>query len=139
VLDIATIIAGPSAATLLADYGADVVKLELPGGATGRAASRRTRTARRCGGRSPTAASASPRWTCASPRARPLLLRLLPRFDVLVENFRPGTLDRWGLTSVTRCGPRSRGLVILRVTGFGQTGPYRTGPALRGCSRPWAA
>jgi crotonobetainyl-CoA:carnitine CoA-transferase CaiB-like acyl-CoA transferase len=56
-----------------------------------------------------------------------LLLKMLPSFDVLVENFRTGTLDKWGLDLATlhRANPR---LVVVRLTGFGQTGPYRTRP-----------
>ena len=56
-----------------------------------------------------------------------LLKRLLPKFDVLIENFRPGTLDRWGLDKATLWAIQPR-LVILRATGFGQDGPYRERP-----------
>jgi len=61
------------------------------------------------------------------PRGREIFLSMLPRFDVLVENFRTGTLDRWGLDLETlhRANPR---LVVIRLTGFGQTGPYRQRP-----------
>jgi crotonobetainyl-CoA:carnitine CoA-transferase CaiB-like acyl-CoA transferase len=61
------------------------------------------------------------------PEGAALLLRMLPRFDVLVENFRPATLDRWGLGREALWKARP-GLVILRTTGFGQTGPYRNRP-----------
>lgn len=127
VLDIATIIAGPWAATLLADYGADVLKVELPG--------------RGDGGRGfpPFKDGKSLWWKVTNrnkkcitldlrkPEGAALLLRLLPRFDVLVENFRPGTLDRWGLTKEVLWAIQPR-LVILRVTAFGQDGPYRDRP-----------
>ena len=56
-----------------------------------------------------------------------LLERLLPQYDVLVENFRPGTLDRWGL-DLARLRALRPDLIVLRVTGFGQTGPYRSRP-----------
>ena len=61
------------------------------------------------------------------PEGRALLLRMLPDFDVLVENFRTGTLDRWGLDIETlrRANPK---LTVLRLTGFGQTGPYASRP-----------
>jgi len=127
VLDIATIIAGPSAASLLADFGADVVKLELPGvgdGARG----------------FPPHKDGQPLWWKVTnrgkrmatldlrrPEGAALLRALLPRFDVLVENFRPGTLDSWGLSREVLWQAQPR-LVILRVTGFGQTGPYRDRP-----------
>ena len=127
VLDIATIIAAPAAAALLADYGADVVKAELPGvgdGARG----------------FPPHKDGKPLWWKVTNRGKrfitldlrqaegaALLLQALPEFDVLIENFRPGTLDGWGLTRevLWRANPR---LVILRVSGFGQTGPYRNRP-----------
>lgn len=127
VLDIATIIAGPSAAALLADYGADVVKAELPGAGDG---------ARDF----PPHKDGKPLWwkvtnrgkrlitlDLRTPEGAALLLKMLPRFDVLIENFRPGTLDRWGLTKETLWQAQP-GLVILRTTGFGQTGPYRNRP-----------
>ena len=62
------------------------------------------------------------------PEGAALVKRLLPRFDVVVENFRPGTLDRWGLTKEVMWAINPR-LVILRTTGFGQNGPYRDRPA----------
>ncbi len=127
VLDIATIIAAPSAATLLGDYGADVVKIELPGvgdGARG----------------FPPLKDGKPLWwkvinrgkrfitlDLRQPAGRDLLLKMLPRFDVLIENFRPGTLDVWGLNKEALWAVQPN-LVILRVTGFGQTGPYRNRP-----------
>lgn len=126
VLDIATIIAGPSAASLLSDYGAEVVKLELPSGDGAR-------------GFPPTKEGAPLWWKVINrnkrlgtldlrkPEGRELLKQMLPDFDVLIENFRPGTLDRWGLDKETLWAAQPR-LVILRVTGFGQTGPYRDRP-----------
>lgn len=127
VLDIATIIAAPMAATLLADYGADVLKVELPG--------------RGDGARDfPPFKDGKPLWWKAINRnkrlitldlrqaeGQSLLKRLLPGFDVLVENFRPGTLDRWGLTKQVLWAINPR-LIILRTTGFGQDGPYRNRP-----------
>lgn len=127
VLDIATIIAGPSAAALLADYGADVVKVELPGAGDGARGF-------------PPFKDGKPLWWKVTNRGKQfvtldlrkpegveLLLRMLPRFDALVENFRPGTLDKWGLSKEALWAAQPR-LVILRATGFGQTGPYRDRP-----------
>lgn len=129
VLDLATIIAGPFAATLLADYGADVVKVELPG--VGDALRSLP----------PIKDGKSLLWKVANrnkrfisldirkPEGRAIFERLLGDFDVLVENFRPGTLDKWGLTKevLWKVNPR---LVILRSTAFGQTGPYASRPGL---------
>ena len=135
VLDIATIVAAPFAATLLADYGAEVLKVELPGtGDGGR-------------GVSPFKDGKSLWWKVTNrnkkfvildlrkPEGVEILKRLLPRFDVLIENFRPGTLDRWGLSKEALWAIQPR-LVILRATGFGQTGPYRNRP---GFARIFAA
>lgn len=127
VLDIATIIAAPTAAALLGDYGAEVLKIELPGEGDG---------ARSL----PPFKDGKPLWWKVINRNKKfasldlrqregaeLFLKLLPHFDVLVENFRPGALDRWGLTAEAMWAVQPR-LVILRATGFGQSGPYRDRP-----------
>ena len=90
---------------------------------------RRTRTACRCGGRSPTATRRASSLDLRKPDGMALLARLLADRDVLIENFRSGTLDQWGITRewLQEINPR---LTILRVTGFGQTGPYRDRPGL---------
>jgi crotonobetainyl-CoA:carnitine CoA-transferase CaiB-like acyl-CoA transferase len=127
VLDIATIVAAPFAATLLADYGAEVLKVEMPGAGDGARGF-------------PPHKDGKPLWWKVTNRGKKfvtldlrkpegiaILKRLLPQFDVLIENFRPGTLDRWGLPKETLWALQPR-LVILRATGFGQTGPYRDRP-----------
>ncbi|HSW15989.1 MAG TPA: CoA transferase [Ramlibacter sp.] len=127
ILDMATVLAGPAGATLCADHGADVIKLELPDGSD---ALRQMQ---------PVKDGVALWWKVANrgkrgitldvrkPKGRELLLSMLPNFDVLVENFRTGTMDRWGLDIETlhRANPR---LVVIRLTGFGQTGPYRGRP-----------
>jgi crotonobetainyl-CoA:carnitine CoA-transferase CaiB-like acyl-CoA transferase len=127
VLDVATVIGGPGAATRLGDFGADVVKVEHP--ATGD-------TVRSFGWR---AGGVALWWKHLSRNKRPitlrlsddrgrdLLLRLVDRTDVLVESFRPGTMERWGLGPDVLLGRNPR-LVVLRVSGFGQTGPYAHRP-----------
>ncbi|MFO1079623.1 MAG: CoA transferase [Reyranellaceae bacterium] len=127
ILDLATVVAGPLASTLLADHGAEVVKAELPDGRDGLR-------------HLPPHKDGVPLWFKVGNRnkkgitldvrtkeGRELLLRMLPQFDVLVENFRTGTMDKWGLDAATlwRANPK---LTILRVTGFGQTGPYKARP-----------
>ncbi|WP_315831941.1 CoA transferase [Bradyrhizobium prioriisuperbiae] len=127
VLDIATIVAAPFAATLLADYGADVLKLEMPGQGDGVRAF-------------PPFKDGKPLWwktvnrnkkfatlDLRKPEGVALFKRMLPHFDVLIENFRPGTLDRWGLSKEVLWQVQPR-LVILRATAFGQDGPYRDRP-----------
>lgn len=127
VLDIATVLAGPFAATLMSDYGAEVVKLELPGKGDGMRAF-------------PPFKDGKSLWWKSAQRGKKhitldlhhetgveLFKKMLPHFDVLIENFRPGTLDSWGLTKKVLWEIQPR-LVILRVTGFGQDGPYRDRP-----------
>lgn len=127
VVDIATLIAGPGIAQRLGDFGADVIKIEQPGVGD----HQRNWGSQKNG--------SSIYWASISRNKRSVVLdlrrppgvaalkRLLSRADVLVENFRPGTLERWGL------GPEvlhalNPGLVIARVTGYGQDGPYSARP-----------
>lgn len=127
IIDAGTMVAGPFAATLLADFGAEVIKIEIPG---------RGDTLRQLG---PVKNGAS-MWFAAdargkksitldlrTPKGRDLLLRLVAHADALVENFIPGTLDRWGLDGDTLRAANPR-LVIARASGFGQTGPYSGRP-----------
>jgi crotonobetainyl-CoA:carnitine CoA-transferase CaiB-like acyl-CoA transferase len=127
IIDCATLFAGPFAATMLADFGADVIKIEHP---------RRPDPSRGHGatkdgqglwwkslGRNKRTVAAD----LKSEEGRAVLLKLVETADVLIENFRPGTLDRWGLSfdELTEVNPR---LIVLRVTGFGQIGPRRSDP-----------
>jgi crotonobetainyl-CoA:carnitine CoA-transferase CaiB-like acyl-CoA transferase len=127
VLDCSTLFAGPLAATVLGDYGASVIKVEHPR----RGDPSRTHGAVKDGvglwwtilGRNKTAVTLN----LSDPRGADLLRRLAGSADVLIENFRPGTLERWGLgpEALHELNPR---LVVARVTGFGQTGPYASRP-----------
>lgn len=121
VIDIATLFAGPLMATVLGDFGADVVKIEHPRGDPARTHGK--------------SKNGEPLWWKSLARnkhcvslylgdtdAQKIFLDLIADADVLVENFRPGTLEKWGI------GPdvlhaRNPRLVIARVTGFGQFGP----------------
>ncbi len=127
VLDIATIVAAPSAAALLADYGAEVVKLELPGVGDGARGFPPHKDGKALWWKVTNRNKKFATLDLRKPEGIAVLKRLLPQFDVLVENFRPGTLDRWGLSKEVLWSLQPR-LVILRATGFGQTGPYRDRP-----------
>ena len=128
VLDISTVIAGPFAATMLADLGAEVLKVEMPdsGDALRRLAPHKTGRAAVVEGRQPQQTRGIT-LDLRKPEGKALLGRLVEKHDVLVENFRTGTLDGWGITRdwLQDINPR---LTILRVTGFGQTGPYKGNP-----------
>ncbi|MFI6343932.1 CaiB/BaiF CoA transferase family protein [Streptomyces sp. NPDC050560] len=127
VLDLATLFAGPSAATLLGDFGADVIKVEHP---------RKPDPSR---GHGPSKDGVGLWWKhlgrnkrtitldLSTPGGADVLLRLAATADVVVENFRPGTLERWGLgwPELSAANPR---LVLARVTAFGQFGPYAARP-----------
>ena len=128
VVDVSTVIAGPNCARYLADFGADVIKVEKPGGDSLR---KMAWVDRRDG--------EGMWWKLANRNKRnvvldlkdsadrDLLLRLLDAAGVLVENFRPGTLERLGLGPDVLLARNDR-LVITRVSGFGQTGPYAHRP-----------
>jgi formyl-CoA transferase len=127
VIDLGHALAGPFAATMLADFGAEVLKIERPGHGD---------PMRELG---PRKGDVAVWWKAAArnkrsvtldftrPRGREILLELVSHADVLIENFRPETLERHGLgwDDLHRHNPR---LVMLRISGFGQTGPYRTRP-----------
>lgn len=127
VVDIATLFAGPLAATHLGDFGAEVTKVEhpvRPDAARGHGPSRNgVGLWYKTIGRNKRSITAN----LSDPAGAEVLRRLLRTADVLVENFRPGTLERWGLAPADLL-VLNPGLVIARVTAFGQTGPYAARP-----------
>ncbi|SEQ42309.1 Crotonobetainyl-CoA:carnitine CoA-transferase CaiB [Streptomyces sp. yr375] len=127
VLDLATLFAGPLAATMLGDFGAEVVKVEHPA---------QPDPSR---GHGPSKDGVGLWWkllgrnkrtitlNLSKPGGRATLLRLAATADVIIENFRPGTLEKWdlGWEDLSAANPR---LVLARVTAFGQFGPYAHRP-----------
>jgi crotonobetainyl-CoA:carnitine CoA-transferase CaiB-like acyl-CoA transferase len=123
VLDVSTVLAGPLTCQILGDYGADVIKIEHPRG-----------DSMRGHGRSKDGISLWWKMVSRNKRCVALYLgdaegaevfrRLAATADVVVESFRPGTFERWGLgyEALREVNPR---LVLVRISGFGQTGPYR--------------
>jgi crotonobetainyl-CoA:carnitine CoA-transferase CaiB-like acyl-CoA transferase len=127
VVEAATLFAAPLAGMFLGDYGADVVKVEHP---------RRVDPARGPGPQKDgqglwfKALARNKRLVTldlSQPAGADLFLRLAERADVVIENFRPGTLERWGV-GPEELWARNERLVVARVSGFGQTGPYASRP-----------
>jgi crotonobetainyl-CoA:carnitine CoA-transferase CaiB-like acyl-CoA transferase len=123
VVDLSQIVSGPMATTMLADQGADVIKVESPGGDPVRALGPRK------GDLSAMfiAVNRGKRGLCIDLKAAgggAILARLVAWADVLVENFRPGTMERLGF-GAARCADLNPRLVFASITGFGQDGPYR--------------
>lgn len=123
VIDASTILAGPLCCQILGDYGADVIKIEHPVHGD---------SMRGHGGQK----DGIPLWwkeisrnkrtlglNLGKAEGAELLLQLAKTADVIVENFRPGTLERWGI-GPEQLHAANPGLIIVRLTGFGQTGPY---------------
>lgn len=127
VVDIATLAAGPWIACYLGEFGADVIKVEQPGIGDHQRRWGSKKDGEPIFWKSIARNKRSITLDLRKPRGAAVLRRLLATADVLVENFRPGTLERWGLApeSLRKVNP---GLIIVRVTGFGQTGPYRERP-----------
>ncbi|MFE9884663.1 CaiB/BaiF CoA transferase family protein [Streptomyces scopuliridis] len=127
VLDLATLFAGPLCATMLGDFGAEVIKVEHP---------RKPDPSR---GHGPSKDGIGLWWKLlgrnkknitldlSTTGGREVLLKLVAESDVLIENFRPGTLEKWNLgwAELSAANPR---LVLARITGFGQFGPYSRRP-----------
>lgn len=124
VLELGSMLAGPFVGTLLADFGAQVIKAEKPG---------KPDALREW----PPHKGDSPLWwksmargkqlitlDISKPEGRKIALELITRSDVVIENFKPGTIERWGFdpTKLAESMPRT---VWVRVSGFGQSGPYR--------------
>ena len=127
VLDISNVIAGPFAAGMLGDFGAEVLKVELPGTGDPLRALPPHKEGKPLIWKVTNRNKKGITLDLRKDAGRKLFLRLVPRFDVLIENYRPGTLDRWGLAKEALWAAHPK-LTILRLTGFGQTGPYRNFP-----------
>ncbi|MFC7516729.1 CaiB/BaiF CoA transferase family protein [Herbaspirillum sp. GCM10030257] len=123
ILDMATVLAAPFSATLCGDMGAEVIKLELPDGSD----SLRTLAPVDLFWKVTNRGKKGLTLDVRKPEGKALFLKLIETIDVLVENFRTGTLDKWGLDIATlhQANPK---LIVLRLTGFGQTGPYAARP-----------
>ncbi len=128
VLDVGTFIAAPFAAAVMGEFGAEVIKIEQPGAGD---PLRRFGTASKRGDGycflSEARNKVSVTLDLRKPEGAALFERLVARADVLCENFRPGTLERWGL-GYDRLKGINPGLILLQISGYGQDGPYAERP-----------
>src|SRR6201982_3072200 len=128
VIDVSTFLAGPFCATQLAEFGAEVIKLELPRVGD---ALRKFGTMTECGDSLPWLSECRNKKTATldlrKAEGAALLKRLVAVSDVLVENFQPGTMEKWGIgwDVLRSVNPR---LIMVRISGYGQSGPYRDRP-----------
>lgn len=122
ILEAATIFAAPFAAALLGDLGAEVTKIEMPGAGDPMRAMQPLEAGQPLIWASIARNKRSVTLDLRVEEGRALFLKLVAGHDVLIENFRPGTLDRWGLDIDTLRSANPR-LVVSRVSGYGQTGP----------------
>ncbi len=127
ILDMATVVAAPFGATLCADHGADVVKLELPDGSDPLRGLQPIKDGIPLWWKTANRGKRGITLDVRKSAGREAFLKMIPQFDVLVENFRTGTMAGWGLDAETLFAANPR-LIVLRLTGFGQSGPYKSRP-----------
>ena len=127
VIEMGQLIAGPFAGKTLGEFGADVVKIEPPGAGDPLRNWRLIKNGTSVWWQVQSRNKRSVAIDLRAPDGQQLARQLIAEADVLIENFRPGTLEGWGL-SPDELHALNPGLVILRISGYGQTGPYRDLP-----------
>ena len=127
VIEMGQLIAGPFAGKTLGDFGADVIKIEAPGAGDPLRNWRKILDGTSVWWQVQSRNKRSIALDLRNPEGQAIAKRLIAQADVLIENFRPGTLEAWGMDyeSLARDNP---GLIMLRISGYGQTGPYRDQP-----------
>jgi formyl-CoA transferase len=127
VLELGTLIAGPYCARLLAEFGADVVKIETPGEGDPLRKWRKLHEGNSLWWSAQARNKRSVAVNLKDPEGQRIVRELAAAADIVVENFRPGALEKWGLGYDT-LRERNRGLILVRLSGYGQTGPYKDRP-----------
>jgi crotonobetainyl-CoA:carnitine CoA-transferase CaiB-like acyl-CoA transferase len=127
VLELGSLVAGPYASALLAQFGAEVIKIEPPGEGDPLRQWRKVHKGTSLWWYSQSRNKKSVTLDLKSDTGREIVHRLVRGCDVVIENFRPGTLERWGIgwEALSATNPK---LIMVRVSGYGQTGPYRERP-----------
>jgi formyl-CoA transferase len=127
VLELGQLIAGPFAAKTLADFGAEVIKIEPPGSGDPLRKWRMLKDGTSVWWQAQSRNKRSLALDLRTPEGQALVNKLANEADILIENFRPGALEGWGL-SPERLIAENPKLIVLRISGYGQTGPYRNRP-----------
>ncbi|WP_448128153.1 CaiB/BaiF CoA transferase family protein [Salinicola sp. NYA28a] len=127
VVELGQLIAGPFASKLLGEFGADVVKIEPPGTGDPLRKWRVLKDDTSLWWHVQTRNKRSLALDLRSEEGQEIVRRLVDEADIVIENFRPGTLEKWGLGWET-LSERNPGLIMVRISGYGQTGPYRDRP-----------
>ena len=127
VVELGQLIAGPFASKLLGEFGADVVKIEPPGTGDPLRKWRVLKDDTSLWWHVQTRNKRSLALDLRSEEGQEIVRRLVDEADIVIENFRPGTLEKWGLGWET-LSQRNPGLIMVRISGYGQTGPYRDRP-----------
>jgi formyl-CoA transferase len=127
VLELGQLIAGPFAAKTLADFGAEVIKIEPPGSGDPLRKWRMLKDGTSVWWQVQSRNKRSLALDLRTPEGQDLVRQLALESDVLIENFRPGALEAWGLSPEDLMAKNPR-LIVLRISGYGQTGPYRNRP-----------
>ena len=127
VVELATVVAAPTCARMLCAYGAEVIKVEMPDGGDPfrRLGPYHEGQAMRfaCMGRNKKSITLDLR----TEKGKEIFLQLVEKSDVVIENFRTGTLDKWGI-GYEAMKLRKQDIILSHVTGYGQTGPYKNIP-----------
>jgi formyl-CoA transferase len=127
VVEMGQLIAGPFAGKTLGDFGAEVIKIEAPGSGDPLRNWRLVKDGTSVWWQVQSRNKRSIALDLRSKEGQDIARRLIARADVLIENFRPGTLEGWGM-SYEELSAANPGLIMLRISGYGQTGPYRDLP-----------
>ena len=124
VVELGTLIAGPFCARLLAEFGAEVIKIEPPGGGDPLRKWRKLHDGTSLWWYAQARNKKSVTLDLKQPEAQEIVRKLARDADIVIENFRPGAMEKWGLgwNELSGINPR---LIMIRLSGFGQTGPYR--------------
>jgi formyl-CoA transferase len=127
VVEMGTLIAGPYCARLLAEFGAEVIKIETPGDGDPLRKWRQLHEGNSLWWYAQARNKKSVTVNLKAPEGQQIVRDLAAKADIVVENFRPGTMEKWGLGYDT-LSAANPGLVMVRLSGFGQTGPYKDRP-----------